>query len=73
MMDCIEVKDWTRYVNHRCLIRASKWFGCIYEVIVKEVSPSLYIKLWNTETAYSGWYEPNSYVLIEDLGVVKES
>ena len=69
----VEVKDWKPYLDNRCLVKVDTLlYTPVIEVIIKEVSPMGYVKLFDVVTQTSSWYSPDGYLLVEDLGVEKE-
>ena len=62
-----KVKDWRKYINHRCLVVEDSWLGNGCEVTVLEVSPSeKWIKFKYLSGAES-WKDVSKYLLIECL------
>lgn len=65
-----EVKDWAKYVNHRCIViedRLFDYYLSAIEVKVLEVSPKGRVKL-QFPSLHESWEDSDEYLLIEDLG-----
>ena len=61
------VKNWSKYVSHKCIVVEDRWCGLVNEVKVLEVSPKGRVK-FQFPSKCECWEDRDTFLLIEDLG-----